>query len=531
MAMRRDLMAACGTLWAGSLALLLAGCAALPPNSFIDPTKVGQFPAEYRERGIRRVLTPREGPLGLANATEPRPEDGVPRFEEYRIAAGDAIGVGIEDFFQPGLQYQAQFEVAPSGAVRVPQLGVVKVVGMSEPEMEQELRSRIQEAGILRDPVVQAFIATRRQQTFSVIGSIRNPGVYPISAPDTRLLDAIGLAGDIGAGIRKIYIIRQEARPGGDAAAAPAATDPAQPQTEREPLVIPVDDDADFQGTMFAGGGAQDREAAPASQESPRREELEEVLNPSATSSQPGTAPTDGDRKFQPLVFDPQGEAKEAAPPSAEPVRPSDSPSAPQSPTVTPRLPDATDKPFDWEAEADATETQRVIEVDVGALKSGDPRANLVIRNKDVINIPVDTGVFYMMGEVSRPGVFGFNEREITLKQAVATVGGFTPLAWPQRVEIIRREKGTDKQLTIPVNLDAIFAGMEDDILLRDDDIVNVGTHFVAPFLFVIRNSFRFTYGFGFVYDRNFADRDSYGGKINPQTLAIDQQNRRGLPF
>ncbi len=68
-------------------------------------------------------------------------------------------------------------------------------------------------------------------------------------------------------------------------------------------------------------------------------------------------------------------------------------------------------------------------------------------------------------------------------------------------------------------------------MLLRDDDILNVGTHVAAPFLFVIRNSFRFTYGFGFVYDRNFADRDSYGSRLNPEICRDQQRQTRGLPF
>jgi protein involved in polysaccharide export with SLBB domain len=135
------------------------------------------------------------------------------------------------------------------------------------------------------------------------------------------------------------------------------------------------------------------------------------------------------------------------------------------------------------------------------------------------------------MGNVARPGVYAFGGREITIKQAIAANGGFSQLAWPARCEIIRREKGTDKQITIPVNLDRIFAGLEDDVLLRDDDIVNVGTDVLAPFLFVIRNSFRATYGFGFVYYRNFADKDAYGARTNPETVERARQQSLGLPF
>jgi len=104
-------------------------------------------------------------------------------------------------------------------------------------------------------------------------------------------------------------------------------------------------------------------------------------------------------------------------------------------------------------------------------------------------------------------------------------------MAWPQRCELIRREPGTDKQVIRTVNLDAIFAGLEDDFFLRDEDVLNVGTHIVAPFLFVIRNSFRFTYGFGFVYDRNFADKDAYSNRINPEIVEQQRRASRGLSF
>jgi len=59
--------------------------------------------------------------------------------------------------------------------------------------------------------------------------------------------------------------------------------------------------------------------------------------------------------------------------------------------------------------------------------------------------------------------------------------------------------------VTVHVNLQAIFDGEQPDIFLKPNDLVNVGTDIVMPFLAVIRNGFRFTYGLGFVYDRNYA--------------------------
>ena len=81
---------------------------------------------------------------------------------------------------------------------------------------------------------------------------------------------------------------------------------------------------------------------------------------------------------------------------------------------------------FDWEDVPEYELSQRVIVIDAVALKAGDPSQNIVVRDRDMINVPVDIGVFYMMGEVNRPGVYAFSGREITIKQAIATVGGFS---------------------------------------------------------------------------------------------------------
>ena len=168
----------------------LVGCAMLPPRSFLDPTALGMFPLEYREGGIRRVLTPREGPIGLANATEPTPDDLVPVYEEYRVGELDQVMIMIEDFLRTGAPYQVALEVNPTGYIRIPQLGLLKVLGMTERELEQDLRTRLQEAGILPDPIVQVFINVKRHKYFSVIGSVSRPGPYALAQPDTRLLDA-----------------------------------------------------------------------------------------------------------------------------------------------------------------------------------------------------------------------------------------------------------------------------------------------------------------------------------------------------
>ncbi len=505
--------------------LFLAGCAALPPNSLFDPTKVGRFGRDVYETGIRRVLSPRETPPGLPNATEPNADDLVAWADEYRLAPGDVISVTINDLLDQGTPFGVNLEINTQGEIRIPELGSIKVAGMTDAEVEQELRARLIEAGILPEPVVLVFAAARRGRTFSALGAVSAPGTYPITDPDMRVLDALATIGDIAATARYAYIIRRASATAPVSSSAGPSDAPTESPTD---LVIPVpieDEHRDFSsGLGLAAARTLNSDDPPP----PTHEDLAEVLTPQSAPAEPPTTravQTPGEPDFPPLIFDPQ---------TGQVVR-SDVTAAPPE-VVTPIETDAVDEevldqPFDWDDVEEFALEQRVIEIDVPALKSGNPRYNIVLRSKDVLHVPPDTGVFYMMGEINRPGVYALGGREITIKQAVAVSGGFSVLAWPQRCEIIRREPGTDKELVIPVNLDAIFAGLEDDLFLRDNDIVNIGTHVAAPFLFVLRNSFRFTYGFGFVYDRNFADKDSYGGRTNPETVARQERAQRGLSF
>ena len=553
------LRALCATLrgrpLAGVLLVSLFGCAMVPPNSFIDPTKVGRFGLDSQEGGIRRVLTPRDTPPGLASATDPTPEDLVAVYEDYRLMSGDVVAVSIEDLLTGGRPFAAALQVSNLGEIRIPELGSIRVVGLTEQELEQEIGARLKEAGLLPKPVVVAAMQLRRGRIFTVLGAVAAPGAYQIADPDLRLLDAVGMAGDVGATAKRIYVIRRGSAAGTETPSEPVPTPPAQKE-----LVIPppVDQDAPPGGLMTMCGtgrlpAEQGRSAGTAeilsadrnaAQEPPTKQELADIMSPATKQSPAGdgrvtpvTQKTDQASKpvFQPLIFDPQtGRVMQAEPEAPQrgvgrASAPANQPPAP----VARELPseERLEKPFDWENVEESQFEQRVIAIDVTELKNGNPRYNVVVRDRDVVNVPIDTGVFYMMGEVNRPGVYAFGGRDITIKQALAIVGGFSAMAWPQRCEVIRREPGTDKQLTMTVNLDAIWAGMEEDFFLRDDDIVNVGTHIVAPFLYVIRNSFRFTYGFGFVYDRNFADKDSYGGRTNPETLAEQRRALRGLSF
>ena len=147
-----------------------------------------------------------------------------------------------------------------------------------------------------------------------------------------------------------------------------------------------------------------------------------------------------------------------------------------------------------------------------------DPQYNIVIKPGDSIFVPVDiVGECSVMGNVNRAGFINITGRPITLKQAIAAAGGLSPLAWPKRCEIVRRI-GTNEEKVVRVDLDKIYSGEAPDFFIKPNDLINVGSHATARWRAVLRNAFRATYGFGFVYDRNFANKDFFGQTFNPIT-------------
>jgi len=150
---------------------------------------------------------------------------------------------------------------------------------------------------------------------------------------------------------------------------------------------------------------------------------------------------------------------------------------------------------------------ERIIEIDYQRLSRGDSSYNVVIRPDDRIYVHgPDQGLVYLDGEVNRIGVYSLpGSGTLTLSRAITAAGGLGPIAVPERVDLTRHV-GPNREATIRLNLAAIRQRTEPDVVLRPDDHIIIGTTFWATPLAVVRNGFRVTYGFGFLFDRNFAD-------------------------
>ncbi|MEM7624294.1 MAG: polysaccharide biosynthesis/export family protein [Planctomycetota bacterium] len=453
-----------------SLGMGLVGC---ETDSYLDPSTVGRWERTPVTMPILETLdlanTLTDTPVSI---TPVRPEDLVPDAQEYVIGPGDFVTISIFELISIGVTETQNRAIDETGNIRLPVVGKVKAAGLSPSQLEEEIIQILEEDGVMQDATVSVVVQQSRQNLYTIIGAPEEGstrfGAYGIPQPDYRLLEAIAAAGGVSNRIKRILVFRQA-----PLTAAAAGETPDSPRDAVEPtpddagdliedLLDEGNEPADLSGTVQPA----DRPAAPSGVES----------GLDSGGSSPRWVYVDG--KFVKVEGSDDLNNRLGVPGSDE---------------------------------LSAMVAQRIIEVPYDKLINGDMRYNIVIRAGDVIRIPNQSaGFVYIMGQSNRPGAYTVpGEQDLTLKQLIASSGGLSGLAWPTKVDLVRRT-ANNQEVTVRLDLAAIFNGHEPDIFLQPDDLINIGSSAVATPLAVIRNGFRFTYGFGFVLDRNFDD-DVFG--------------------
>jgi len=520
-----------GTVLCIAVTLFIVGCG----DKFFDPTQVGRFRPKPAVNVILDSLgVAPETPSAWAGAEEPKPIDIMEPQTDYVLSAGDIVRVSIFELLQEGSLFISDYVITESGKISIPEVGVIQAEGLTETQLEEEIRD-ILEPTILKNPSVSVRLVRSDHWTFSILGNgLVAPGRYFLPRYRFTLADALATAGGISEfNVSHIYVTRK-------VTGKESEIGPIRPELEKK----------EIKKEEKAEKGGEELKVPD--------EQMLELIKPHASSLEGGklvvaSAEMAGYSELTAAAV-PEGleppETKTKADQLLENIRPQNLPSADEAP-VSKKLPQQQGGRVEWifqdgkwvpvqiggqkpvEAEKargpvdqigpvrqePAPEVQweqigtggvqtRVIDIPVEKFQSGDPRYNIVIWPGDIIYVPVDiVGEFFITGNVNRQGAIPLTGRPMTLKMAIAAAGGLGPLAWPKRCEVIRR-LGTDREEIVMVDLDKIFSGEQPDFFIKVNDLINVGTHPTSRWRAVLRNAFRATYGFGFVYDRNFADRD-----------------------
>ena len=513
-------------------AVVVSGCG----DDFFDPTQIGRF----RAVPVVSVILPtlgvaEETPSAWEEAEEPKPVDSISLKTDYVFGPGDMVRISIFELRAQGVPFAQDYFISETGKISIPDVGIVEAAGLTETQLEEEI-ANILSPTILKEPMVSVIMMQSQQRAYSISGNaVPAAGRYFIPRFEFRLLDALANSRvETQFNVSYVYVSRKVT--GAEAFGEPYDMEKGEPAEFRrfEPgeemleIIAPrarlrpdnslvltsaemvteeelrraampegleplVDDSQDMKEEILPKEDRARRDV-----EASRRETIEEAMSEDVDEGR--IEWIFEDNKWIPVrVGEPRKERAERREEPRRKFRAED---------VRKPLEEELPGEYDWEETVPGGIQTRLIKIPTDKLVSGDPRYNIVVRPGDNIHVPVDLiGEFAVFGNVNRGGYIPITGRPMTLKQAIAAAGGLGPLAWPKRVEVVRRI-GKDKEETVMVDLEKIARGEQPDFFIKPNDWINVGTHPTARWLAVLRNSFRATYGFGFIYDRNFADRD-----------------------
>lgn len=177
----------------GLLCLLMVGCASgtkpqpSPASAGSDVEQPLQAPA-----GSADVATPaatRNGQLLLPEEAAAGSAAVIVREDDYLIGPSDELEIS---FFQAE-ELSGARRVNSRGFIRMPLIGTVRVAGLSAEQLE-DLLSELYGAKYLQVPQVSVDITHYASQQITVLGSVKEPGVYALTGR-TTLLQAMAMAG------------------------------------------------------------------------------------------------------------------------------------------------------------------------------------------------------------------------------------------------------------------------------------------------------------------------------------------------
>jgi hypothetical protein len=173
---------------------LLNGCY----NDILDPTQLGRFEPTPTVNVILDSLGVADEPSPTyEGAEDPKPEDLVDIETDYVFGSGDIVRISIFELYQPGQTYVNDYVVTETGRISIPDVGQVQAAGLTEAQLEQEVRDILSPA-ILKNPSVTVLLLNSESRYFSIVGQgVGQSARFQIPRYSFRLTDAIALAGGI----------------------------------------------------------------------------------------------------------------------------------------------------------------------------------------------------------------------------------------------------------------------------------------------------------------------------------------------
>jgi polysaccharide biosynthesis/export protein len=112
---------------------------------------------------------------------------------EYELGGGDSIKISV--FLSPELTTEVR--ISEAGAVSLPMVGKLQLGGLTIPQAEALLESKLKDGNFIQKPQVTMAVINFRSQQVSILGNVGKPGRYPLEVKGMRLTDLLANAGGV----------------------------------------------------------------------------------------------------------------------------------------------------------------------------------------------------------------------------------------------------------------------------------------------------------------------------------------------
>ena len=110
--------------------------------------------------------------------------------DDFTLGPGDVLQCSV-----PAIEDLKDRSVRVSGddTIALPLIGVVDVKGMTEQDVRNALKKRLEK--YMYDPQVEVFAKEYQSRQVAVVGMVQKPGLYPLTSPSDTVLSTISRAG------------------------------------------------------------------------------------------------------------------------------------------------------------------------------------------------------------------------------------------------------------------------------------------------------------------------------------------------
>lgn len=175
-----------------SMMIITSGCTSKyvkPRSEVIQEAKSDGLPVRTPEEDAQLFLRRDKLHENRLMTLLKRRSDGAPIDRGYRIGADDQIEINVFDVPELNLNVP----VRQSGFISLPLIGALRASGLTIEQFTEDLSKRLKE--YVRDPQVNATIATYGSQNVAVMGAVEKPGTVALKKGVTSVVEVIGEAG------------------------------------------------------------------------------------------------------------------------------------------------------------------------------------------------------------------------------------------------------------------------------------------------------------------------------------------------